>query len=99
MAKLKGAPPKLPIVPAEWEPSDAAALQALARGEANAGQQQQALRWIIERGCETYGLSFRPGNDGLTAFAEGRRFVGLQIVKLLNLKLGILNDRSERGSG
>lgn len=76
-----------PWKPAQWELADAWALKALARGEADADQQMRALKWIIERAAGAYELSYRPGADGdrESAMAEGRRFVGLQVVKLLNL--------------
>jgi hypothetical protein len=62
------------------------AIKALATGTANAGQQKRALDWIITKACGTYDMSFRPGADGEreTAFAEGKRHVGLQIVKHIN---------------
>lgn len=84
------APPP-PWKPARWEVADVAAIQALQRGDAMEHQQQRALNWIIEA-CGTYDLSFRPGDDGErdTAFAEGKRSVGLQIVKLINLNLEAL---------
>ena len=76
-----------PWKPAPYAVADAAALQALLRGDADPIQQKRALGWIIERACRTYDLSFRPGaEDGRrnTDFVEGSRFVGLQIVRLLN---------------
>jgi hypothetical protein len=56
--------------------------------------QQRALKFIIENLCGTYDLSYRPGPDGDrdTTLAEGKRFVGLQIVKLLKVNLGVLKD-------
>jgi len=86
-----------PWKPAAFEPADAAAFQALARGAANAEQQKRALDWLVKKACRTYDLSFRPGEDGRrdTDFAEGQRSIGLQIVKLLNLKIGLL----QRGEG
>lgn len=47
-----------------------------------------ALRWIIETAAGTYDMSFRAGPDGEreTTFAEGRRFVGNQIIKQLKLR-------------
>jgi len=66
-----------------WEPADASALQALTRGEASPEQQRRALDWIVKVGAGTYNVSFMPGQADSTAFAEGRRYVGLQIVKLL----------------
>ena len=78
-----------PIQPAQWEPADAGALQALVRGEAEPHQQKRALDWIIKQAAGTYDLSYRPNSHDETQFAEGKRFVGLQIVKLLNLNLGV----------
>lgn len=85
-----------PWKPVEWEPGDAHALKALARGEAGEHEQQRALEWIIHKAAGTYDLSYRPGSEGDrdTAMAEGRRFVGLQIVKLINLTL-----KGEQGGG
>jgi hypothetical protein len=77
---------------ASWEKPDAAAIQALTRGEANADQQQRALRWIVEAAAQTYDRSFVPGSADETAFLEGRRDVGRQIVKLTKIKLGMLGE-------
>lgn len=80
---MRKAPPQ--IVPPLYDPADAFAIQALARGEANPEMQQRALDWIINAAAATYDMSFSPDNPSLTAFAEGRRFVGNQIVKLSKL--------------
>ena len=77
-----------PWHPASYEKADTAAVKALAAGNANEGQQKRALDWIINTVCGTYDLSFRPGGlegDRATAFAEGRKFVGQQIVKQTKL--------------
>ena len=86
-----------PWKPPDWELPDACAMQALERGDASADQQRRVLKWIIEQASGTYAMSYRPGESGDrdTAFAEGRRFVGLQIVKLLKLNLGVF--RSPKG--
>lgn len=79
-----------PFLPAHYEISDVAAIQALLAGTADQYQQQRALKWIIEVACGTYDLSFRPGaqeGERDTTFAEGRRFVGLNIVKLTRLNV------------
>jgi len=76
--------------PAPYELADIAAIKGLAGGTATPEQQQRALRWLIETVCCTYELSFRPNSDRDTAFAEGRRFVGLQVVKALKLDLSVL---------
>jgi hypothetical protein len=79
----------LPFQPAPYENADIYALQALANGTASEGQQQRALRWIIEPLCGTYDLPWRPGGlEGarLSDFAAGKQFCGQQIVKLLKLR-------------
>lgn len=78
----------VPFLPAEYEAADAAAIQALLRGDASPHQQQRAMKWIIEVCAATYDQSFYPGGeDGRrnTDFAEGRRFVGSQIVKMTRI--------------
>ena len=76
-----------------YEPADAAAFQALQRGAASIDQQKRALAWLITKCCRTYDMSYRPGDEGRrdTDFAEGRRSVGLEIVKLCNLKIGMIS--------
>lgn len=86
-------PKKEAIAPPDWDEGDAYAFQALARGEANEAQQKRALDWIIDGACCTYDVSFRPGKVDETTFAEGRRFVGLQIVKLLKVNPAILKKK------
>lgn len=82
-----------PAFPPVWDKTDVYAIQALAMGNANDLQQKRALDFIIGL-CGTYDLSYRPGGqegDRDTAFAEGKRFVGLQIVKLINLKSTVVS--------
>ena len=81
---------------APWKPPAAddavvAAVQALAKGTATPDQQRRALTWIIEKAAGTYDMSYRPGGpegERDTVLAEGRRFVGNQIVKLTKIKIG-----------
>jgi hypothetical protein len=64
-------------------------LQALARGEATDIQQVEILEYLITAVCATYDLSFRPdemGGQRASDFAEGKRFIGLQLVAMLKLK-------------
>jgi hypothetical protein len=86
---MKKPAPIQPWMPAPYEEADTYAIKALAAGKASEGQQKRALEWIINTLCGTYDLSFRPGPEGDrdTAFAEGRRSVGLQLVKQVNLIL------------
>lgn len=85
--KPKGSEPWLP---APYKLPDVGALQALDRGDAEADQQRRALTFIIETICKTYDLSYRPDSERDTAFAEGKRYVGTQIVKLLKLNMKAL---------
>ena len=79
--------------PAEWELHEAYAIQAIAAGNATVEQQQMALKWIIEKACGTYDLSYRQGSDRDTVFAEGKRYVGLQLVKLVRLNLRLFGKK------
>lgn len=76
-----------PWHPAAYDELITGAIKALAAGNASEPQQKRALSWIINEVCGTYDLSYRPGADGDrdTAFAEGARFVGMQIVKQTKL--------------
>lgn len=77
-----------PWLPPEYQLLDVQAIQALHRGDATPDQQQRALRWIVESAAGAYDQTFYPGGeDGRrnTDFAEGRRFVGNQVVKLTKL--------------
>ncbi len=70
----------------------AGAFDALQRGVATAHQQKLAMTWLVVDCCDYYGLSYRPGEDGRrdTDFSEGMRFVGAQVVKMMNIKPGML---------
>jgi hypothetical protein len=93
-------PPAQPGPPKSWHPypfevADAQAVQSLARGQASADQQTRVLALLINGLCGTYDLSYRPDGDRDTAFAEGKRFVGLQLVKLTAVNISEL-ERIER---
>lgn len=75
--------------PPPYELADASAIQALARGEADSAQQIKALQWIIIRAAYTDEVAYWPDSDQ-TVFAEGRRFVGIQIKKMMILNLNTL---------
>lgn len=81
-----------PWKPAPWEPADVSALQALHRGDATADQQKHALDYIIHTVAGTYEPSYRTKSDRDTAFAEGKRHVGLQIVTKLKLNLAAIRQ-------
>jgi len=83
------------IVPAEYGLPEASAWQAIARGEANKDQQILALRWLLNGPCGLHDLQYRPGENGRrdTDFACGKRYVGQQVVKLININIAALQQR------
>lgn len=70
-----------------FDEMDMRAIKALHLGIASDSQQKRALDCIINRLARTYDLSARFGEDAdrLTTFAEGKRFVGLQVVRMINM--------------
>ena len=81
-----------PYEAVEYTEKEIRYIQALARGDAAPETQRAALDWIINSVCATYDLSYRPTSDRDTTFAEGRRFVGLQLVKMIKLNIASLNQ-------
>lgn len=92
----------------EWmltkaEKADTMALKALANGTAADYQQKRALDWILAATC-VYDLSYKPSppfSQTDTVFSEGRRWVGLQILREINLPVERLPGRdknSEHGT-
>jgi len=89
---------------AAWAPppytlAEAHAIRALQAGSADEHAQRRALRWIVETAAGTYQPSYRPDSDRDTAFAEGRRSVGLAIVKLLNMPAEVLAKMGTQHGG
>ncbi len=84
--------PKQPWERGEYPVQVVMAVQSLATGSANTDQQKLALRYIIEELAAAYDLSYRPGPDGDrdTVFAEGKRFIGLQLVRMVKLNVSKL---------
>lgn len=83
----RNGPPREPWVPPQYDEYDIGTIKALNAGRASEGQQRHAMRLLVEKIAGTYDLSFRPGateGQRATDFAEGRRFVGLQLVRLIN---------------
>lgn len=79
--------------PARYENHEAFAIKALAAGEATPEQQRTALSWIVQGAAGLDDLAWFPGGlegDRATSFAAGRRFVGSQIYKLVNIRSDIL---------
>ena len=92
--KIAHAPHPEPWKPPDWAPEDAHAVQAVMYGRASEEQQKRAMGYIVNAICGTYDLSYRPLSDRDTAFAEGKRFVGLQMVKMAHINIAALRGKS-----
>ena len=83
-------------MPSPYTDETVYAMKALTAGTATAEQQKHALDWIIKTLAGTYEMSFRPDSERETDFQEGKRFVGLQIVKMINLPAALLKKERTR---
>lgn len=75
-------------MPVHYEAKHVEAVQACLKGIADEHQQKLAIEWVIIEAAGTRELSFRSdadGGDRETAFAEGRRFVGLSLAKMAEM--------------
>lgn len=89
-----------PWHPEKYEPADVRAIKNLAMGEADEIEQARAFKWIVENLCRTYDQTYFPESDRDSAFAEGKRFVGNALVKMLRLNPAALakpNQPREQG--
>ena len=85
-------------MPPDYAYGDVTAMKELAEGVAGPEAQKRALNWIVTM-SGAYDLSYRSdvdGGDRETAFAEGKRFVGLQVVKLINMP-GVAMEKLRNG--
>ena len=93
MAKAPAQP--RPWLPVPYGPADAAAVRAVAAGTATEDQQRRAMDWIIYKACMLYDMSFFPESSRDSDFAEGRRFVGNQIVKMTKINTAKLVEAEQ----
>ena len=72
-----------PLRPVDFDQGFAVIARAVYEGRATPIQQRRFFAWLMQVFSNVDDLSMRVGGDGdrETAFAEGRRFVGLQIEK------------------
>jgi hypothetical protein len=87
-----------PYFEVDYAPADVSAVQAWAAGTATPEQQKRAYEWVMLQASRLRDLSFQPDNAHATAFAEGRRFVALQIAKLQTLRPGDVAARDRAAS-
>lgn len=74
------------IVEPAFDVDDIAAMQACVRGNASPQQAKRAIDWVMAEAARVHDMSFQLGGEEgrrLTDFAEGRRYVGHQIRRLL----------------
>jgi len=90
MQKIKDAlpwrPRERPWLPPWHDEQVTYAIRAVAEGNANEGQQKlfwRYLMYVTGTSDEFNDLSYRPDSERDGIFAEGKRFVGLMIRKLL----------------
>lgn len=62
------------------------AIKSLAMGSATPEQQKIALEFIISKLCQSLHPYFSE-NPNNTAFFMGRRFIGLELMRLINLEM------------
>ncbi len=71
------------------------ALKALNAGTASEEQQKLIMKSLMDI-TGYYDLSYRPDSERDTAFAEGKRFIGAQLVKMVNLPGAVIEQSKQR---
>lgn len=75
-------PHKDPLERPDYTEAEVQAIRAVHRGEATERQQRLAFDYLI-RAAGTHDTSYRPGDPHATAFAEGKRWVGMTLIWML----------------
>jgi len=65
------------------------AFKSLEKGVASEAEQKLAMDFLIRIGCRTYDTDWFQ-DERISCFAAGRRYVGQQVVRFINLKIGKL---------
>lgn len=89
----KRKPGARPYQPSPCDRADVFAMKALAQGMASEGQQKRALEWILKIASGIADNTYYPDSERDSAFASGKRFVGLEIMGLINMPTGKLEDK------
>ena len=86
-----------PLVFKYSEPTKAevVALKAVAKGEADPGQQHAVLQLIVKKFAQAHDLTYIPGDPDGTAFLSGRAYVGKSILKYLNYPASKLDKQPD----
>jgi hypothetical protein len=69
------------------------AFKCLREGTANEGQQKFIIEFLVITGCRTNDSDWFPDYQ-VTSLAAGRRFVGMQIVDMINLNVNTLKEKN-----
>jgi|GEM_PF-5718704 len=92
-------PDRRPWHPAKYSVDIVYAVQKLARGQASEVQQKMALDFIIHGLCGTYDATYFSDSPRDSDFAQAKRHVGLQLVKLVNMPAAAIDllDKNSQG--
>jgi len=71
------------------------ALKAVYAGQGTEHQQRLALALIVNNFCRTHDLLIVPGSPDGTGVLNGRAFVGMRIMKYLNLPVGKIKETTQ----
>lgn len=81
--------------PESWEPApftlaEVHAIKAVEAGTATPDQQIRAFVWICSELARVNRPTFHPDSERASVFAEGKRFVGLQLMRLAKTPVDVL---------
>jgi hypothetical protein len=82
-------PPYIPIIP---DKKTILAVKSVFSGTANEGQQKLFLEFLMHDVCKVYDNNYHSGKPDDTAFALGKKFVGLQIRDIINFDVASLKE-------
>lgn len=97
----KWMPKPQPHEPEDWDEDVWAAVNALHNGTANSAQQKTAWDWLeyVSRTGKYQDVSYRPGGEEASrasAYADGKKHVGLQFAKMLHPMLTEVIERERK---
>lgn len=78
-------PENAPYLPSHVFQEVAYAIRGVNAGTADASQQALAVRWIVHEVTKAYDMSYRPESARDSDFAEGKRYVGNELIRVINM--------------
>lgn len=85
-----------PLALPDMSVPEIAAIKSMAIGEATKEQQILAYETIIKKLCGIGALSYTPEDQSVTAFNEGKRCVGIQMLFLTNEPMSKLKTKTKK---